>query len=1548
MKTSLGNYHRVIAVMMAVVLFVTSWAIAPAPSLSANSETPYITMNEKKVTNIVLTENEEIELKAASTYDGAVKYRWQIRDMHQEDRWIQIARGTNQEINVSYALIGSMLDSNERTEIRCKIIYNNREDFSETVEIQVSHNVYNNLPADGIIPVNTYKKSQTHKTAVREAEEEHKTYTILINYLFGNGALAFESYGATIAKGSDFVTDVTSPTVVGYRPVYQVDGTDAEVVKLNFKNVQENITINVVYIPTIVNYSIHHHLQNLLDDDYSVQFDLITTSKGLTGDIVAEGLQLTQNELPGFSALTYERLPIAADGSTVVEIRYNRNYYLVDFDMNGGYGTEPVYTRYEATVGANNPTRHGYVFDGWELVSYGGRTPTDEEKSKYEISDKKTIMLPDANLTYRAKWITQETTYTMVFWQENANDNGYTYWGYLDKIPAMSGDFVDGSDRVKEVDGIKDVEHFTFNQEKTEKSILVEGDGSTVVNVYYTRNFYKITFKASGKSCTIPTNHMHTDACYDLICGESVHVHTDECGKNLVCNREEHAQHNADGSCLKCDIDEHVQHSAECLICGFTSEHKEHTDACLKCGKAIHSQHGTSCYADVGNAQNVFTGVPGSPVDGQVANHWLFGELICIQEKWYRYSGSTSVGNIAPTICAGIHTSHTSECYKDVIHMHEAECYKDGLHNHVDTCYRDALHTHADDCYKYTCNSSEHTHTESCKRLKCGIPENHAHSNSCNNTVKVVYGKYDANITDIWPIVDDNGITHTGYMWKSNRTSNYYAFLEKMSGYDLTLTRLSDGNYEYNWYYYLEVLEGQRTDGLTLRTDGGKTYYEYMPVKVKSDSSSLKLTYEEDYFPITGFTQRDSTVPSFSNRTAYLYYDRIVDHKLEFNNNGHVIEEKTQEGIPYGQLVTEYNFTPDYPTNLEPNAYEFDGWYTSPRCFEGTEVDWNTQTMPVGDLLLYAKWAPITHTVRVFKDATLSEQWGEDQDVAHNAFAYSPDVNVENGNYIFQGWFYMDEGKEKAFVFNGIPVLDDMDIYAKWSSHVPVQYTIHYVLKTTGETIADSTLGMAIAGNNKTFEAKAGNELYEGFRTGYYPLANSHTITMSADGAHEYTFEYVYQDKMPYLVRYINAETGAVVHEEKKITENSLSVVTETFEKVEGMMPDAYQKRLVLSADTTDQDGDGIYDANVITFYYSSNNEDAYYRIVHKVENISGDGYLEYRAEEKIGKIGEEYTVEALTITGFTFDGSLTKVNDVSTPTTGTTVTATLPKEGMLIELYYKRNSVNYTVSYLDYTSKKPIVEQEKYSGMFGGQVIAYALDLTAKGYDLVSENAKTFTLTTNEEYNIIEFFYQEQTVSLKYEIVGPSEGGSLSQYSENVSAITGKANGSRPIVKKGYEFKGWYEDAACTRSVDSSLIDAETNQLKPTKEEAEVWETTTYYAKIVALETELTIKVENTGELDTEQAYIFHIVGKKDTNTEGVDLTVTVIGDSKTTITKLPVGEYRITEMTNWSWRYQNENANQELLLEYSEEGTTITYENMREHVKWLDGNDVTTNRFQ
>lgn len=1519
-----------VAVFTAVILFVTSLTITPVSASSSDSTDAYIMRNGQEISSLLLEEDDKVVVEAFSEIEEK-GYCWQISDVEDTDRWINITDAYSPRLSVTYALVASMLRSDGSTAIRCKLTAKNGDLFyTKPLDVKISYHI-NEETSSLYEPVQTFSVRRPMKFAANRAEE-HTTCSIVINYLFDNNALAFEPYGASVATGSDFEASITSPTVMGYAPFRRVGENyiDASVVELNIKNIQENVTINVIYEPTLVDFQIHHHLQNLQNDEYSLHADFVTTSQALTGSVVGDGLAYTTEQLPGFKALAYEKLTVAADGSTVIEIRYDRNYYLVDFDMNGGYGTEPVYTRYGASVGANTPIRHGYVFDGWELISYGGHTPTSEQQSKYALSEGKTIILPDAGLRYRARWITQNTNYTMVFWKENANDNNYSYWGYLSGLTALSGNYVDGQDLISQVNGIDDEQYFTFNSVKTDKNVLVEGDGSTVVNVYYTRNYYKLNFVAEGK-CTIPQNHTHDASCYEKICGLE-HMHTEACSPTLVCGTEEHLSHT--DACLKTPHGEHIHGSEDCA-----------------CNLAEHT-HTKSCWSNVGNAQSSVSGTPPSnPEDGEVYRYRsFFGSstyYIYIKGTWYRYNSQGAAnGSIVDPSCGNKEHAHGTNCSCDIT-----------AHTHTATCYIDTLHAHSEQCYKYSCGEINHIHTAACDRLICGITERHTHNSTCTNTgrentVKTVYRKYEQSLEDIWPITDDNGVTYDGgERWKPSGSSYFsqvMVYAATMTPENFTLT-LNEGSYTpYTMNYWLQVLPGE---DYTM-TYKGKNYILERTIK----ASYNYVTKAEDFFDIAGFNQETSD-PTFSNnqisingndKTVDFYYTRKTDHYLRFNNNGTVLDDKSVYGIMYGAPLAQYNFTPEYPDNLEPNAYSFAGWYTSPGCFAGTEVNWNSITMNDGDLMLYAKWAPVTHTVKIFKDFSLSEQIGETQTIEHQAFALAPSESVSNGNYVFQGWFYLDNsGKEKAFVFTGIPIITDMNIYAKWSSHVSVNYTINYKLLDTDISIADPTVGSAIAGNNKTFDAKAGEQLYAHYQTGYYPLTSSHTITMGVDTVHEFTFYYVFVESMPYIVEYIDADTGEKLFPDKRVDDNTLSVVTETFIKEEGKMPDAYQKRLVLSASGKDSDDDGILDANRITFYYSSDAEHAYYRVVHYIKNISGDAYREYRSEEVVGIIGDSYTVEAIALTGFEFMKNKTTVNGILSPVSGNSVSAVLGAEGMLIELYYDRIIVDYKVQYLDAESRKPIVSDKISKGVFGEQVAEYAIDLSSLGYNLASDNLKLLTLSTSDELNVLTFLYQEKTVSIKYEIVGPADCGSLSQYSENVGAITGTPNGSQPIVSDGFAFVGWFKDVDCTLPVEDRVINPDTKKLTPSKSANAIWaDNTVYYAQFIALTTDMTINVSSAKESDN-QTFIFKITGVADTLAEDFELTVSVTGNHSVTIKDVPIGNYTITELTSWSWRYDSTNHTQNITLTHDKATNVLTFSHNRTNAKWLDGNAQNVNVF-
>lgn len=93
--------------------------------------------------------------------------------------------------------------------------------------------------------------------------------------------------------------------------------------------------------------------------------------------------------------------------------------------------------------------------------------------------------------------------------------------------------------------------------------------------------------------------------------------------------------------------------------------------------------------------------------------------------------------------------------------------------------------------------------------------------------------------------------------------------------------------------------------------------------------------------------------------SAWLYYTRN-SYKIDFFNCS---------GIEQAELLYEQSMsgiaasvgTPNKPDGVDSD-YIFGGWYTSPACETGTEVNWNS-TMPAHNLQVYAKWVKPQYTV---------------------------------------------------------------------------------------------------------------------------------------------------------------------------------------------------------------------------------------------------------------------------------------------------------------------------------------------------------------------------------------------------------------------------------------------------------------------------------------------------------------------------------------------------------------------------------------------------------
>ena len=257
------------------------------------------------------------------------------------------------------------------------------------------------------------------------AKAAGETVTVTVNYVYrSNDATVAQPYTAQIEKGAAFQKTLQIPQLFNYSvPTDEAVGLGEGIelskdessgrVTLIFAlaAVDKDVTVTLYYVAGTAKYTVYHYYQNLENDDYAQDPKVVE----LTGDIDAY-TQAVANNKHGYRCKGVPQTTIAADGSTKVEIYYDREFYTAIFDVNGGInGPEPIYAKYGTTFKAKDikePQREGYTFLGWRPELEGTVTITD-------------------NVTYTAQWQPKkgQADYTIVIWGQNANDDEYSYLG---------------------------------------------------------------------------------------------------------------------------------------------------------------------------------------------------------------------------------------------------------------------------------------------------------------------------------------------------------------------------------------------------------------------------------------------------------------------------------------------------------------------------------------------------------------------------------------------------------------------------------------------------------------------------------------------------------------------------------------------------------------------------------------------------------------------------------------------------------------------------------------------------------------------------------------------------------------------------------------------------------------------------------------------------------------------------------------------------------------------------------------------------------------
>ena len=211
---------------------------------------------------------------------------------------------------------------------------------------------------------------------------------------------------------------------------------------------------------------------------------IVHTKEGVKGDViktddVTYGLENTTHAITGWYLEGSYQTPVDSvtlDKENITVYAKVEPGHWLHFDSDGGTYIAPQFYSADATTAKPNVeiTKPGYTFSHWEYngAQFNFGSPLTE------------------NITLKARWNAKaDTQYTVIHWQEDADDDGYSY---VENETLYGTTGAQTSARAKTYNG------FTVRAITQE---TIKGNGATIVNIYYKRNVYEVKFyRSTGSS----------------------------------------------------------------------------------------------------------------------------------------------------------------------------------------------------------------------------------------------------------------------------------------------------------------------------------------------------------------------------------------------------------------------------------------------------------------------------------------------------------------------------------------------------------------------------------------------------------------------------------------------------------------------------------------------------------------------------------------------------------------------------------------------------------------------------------------------------------------------------------------------------------------------------------------------------------------------------------------------------------------------------------------------------------------------------------------
>lgn len=316
-------------------------------------------------------------------------------------------------------------------------------------------------------------------------------------------------YNAEIYYGSDIqitVTPVTGHTIVDDTSVDYSYTVSNNIASISLKMPAGDKEIAPVLFTNNVNVTVNHYQMNLDGRTYTLK-----DTDNLTGKS-NHWITPETRSYEGFTSPNKQTVKISQDGTTVVKYYYTRNKYtldlnglingtlrgnLVDVVKNPITGAEDRHTAGTAVVTVNGTVVGNKVTDYCNEVYYGSSISIIiTAESGYSIIDNDNVSfkMPAEGKTVTVTINAKDTKYLVRRWKKNVNTDSKTYNENSlndSNYTIYDAEYLNGKAYSWVTPDIKTYEGFTYKATlPSEGTAYVKPDGTTVIDVYYTRNTY--------------------------------------------------------------------------------------------------------------------------------------------------------------------------------------------------------------------------------------------------------------------------------------------------------------------------------------------------------------------------------------------------------------------------------------------------------------------------------------------------------------------------------------------------------------------------------------------------------------------------------------------------------------------------------------------------------------------------------------------------------------------------------------------------------------------------------------------------------------------------------------------------------------------------------------------------------------------------------------------------------------------------------------------------------------------------------------------------